>query len=68
MVFFYFLQKIIVYLSNYLKGISLNDDVIKSNNPLLVINNKINISRPPVEKLENKTVIEGAVVVKNNTM
>jgi hypothetical protein len=34
----------------------------------LVINNKINISRPPVEKIENKTVVEGAIVVKNNAI
>ena len=40
------------------------DDVLKNNNPLFVVNNKLNMSRPPVDKAENKTVIEGAFVVK----
>lgn len=52
-------------LKQYLNGISLNDDVLRDNNPLLVVNNKINISKPPVERAENKTAIEGAVAVQN---
>ena len=47
-------------LKQYLNGISLNDDVMRENNPLFVVNNKINISKPPVEQIENKTTIEGA--------
>jgi hypothetical protein len=46
-------------LKQYLDGISLNDDVLKNNNPLFVVNNKVNLARPPVEKVENKTIIEG---------
>ena len=34
-------------LKQYLDGISLNDDVLKNNNPLFVVNNKIEISKPP---------------------
>jgi hypothetical protein len=55
-------------LKQYLDGISLNDDVLKNNNPLFVVNNKVNLSRPPVEKVENKTIIEGSVAVKNTQM
>lgn len=37
-------------LKQYLDGISLNDEVLKNNNPLFVVNNKINISKVPVQK------------------
>jgi len=50
-------------LKQYLDGISLNDDVLRNNNPLLVINHKINISKPPVESKENKVIIEGTVAI-----
>ena len=46
-------------LKQYLDGISLNDDVLKNNNPLFVVNNKVNLARPPVEKVENRNIIEG---------
>lgn len=39
-------------LKQYLDGVSVNDDVINSNNPLLVINSKVNLNRPPVENME----------------
>ena len=52
-------------LKQYLDGISLNDDVLKNNNPLFVVNNKINISKLPVEPEPSKTTIEGAFVVEN---
>jgi len=55
-------------LKQYLDGISLNDDVLKHNNPLFVVNNKINLTRPPVEKIENKTIIEGAFAVKSTNL
>lgn len=55
-------------LKQYLDGISLNDDVLKNNNPLFVVNNKIEISKPPVDKPINKTTIEAAFVVQNNIM
>lgn len=55
-------------LKQYLDGVSVNDDVINANNPLLVINSKVNLNRPPVEQTEgqpHKTFIEGNVVVNN---
>ena len=45
-------------LKQYLDGISVNDDVMNSNNPLFVINNKINILQMPVEHLsKNRTIV-----------
>jgi hypothetical protein len=38
-------------LKQYLDGVSVNDDVMNANNPLLVVNNKVNLNRPPVERL-----------------
>ena len=35
-------------LKQYLDGVSVNDDVIDNDNPLLVMNNKVNLNRPPV--------------------
>ena len=52
-------------LKQYLDGISLNDDVLKNNNPLFIVNNKINMSKLPVEPAVSKTMIEGAFVVEN---
>jgi hypothetical protein len=49
-----------------------NDDVINSNNPLLVINSKVNLNRPPVESMEggqpHKTFVEGNTVINNMAM
>jgi hypothetical protein len=39
-------------LKQYLDGVSVNDDVINSNNPLLVINSKVNLNRSPVENMD----------------
>lgn len=51
-------------LKQYLDGISVNDDVMNTNNPLLVINNKINILQMPVENINrNKTIVEGNFAV-----
>ena len=49
-------------LKQYLDGISVNEDVINSANPLLVVNNKSNIVMPSqVQNLQSTTtVIEGA--------
>lgn len=59
-------------LKQYLDGVSVNDDVMNSNNPLLVVNNKVNLNRPPVERIDgdvpHKTVIEANTVVNNNAM
>ena len=46
-----------------------NDDVMNANNPLLVVNNKVNLNRPPVERMDggqpHKTVVEANVEVNN---
>ena len=55
-------------LKQYLDGVSVNDDVLNSSNPLLVVNSKVNLNRPPVERMDgvpHKTFIEGNVVVNN---
>ena len=59
-------------LKQYLDGVSVNDDVINSNNPLLVINSKVNLNRPPVERMDgqqpHRTFIEGNVAMNNIAM
>jgi hypothetical protein len=55
-------------LKQYLDGVSVNDDVLNSNNPLLVVNSKVNLNRPPVERAEghpHKTFVEGNQVINN---
>jgi len=45
--------------------------VLNSNNPLLVINSKVNLNRPPVERMDgqpHKTFVEGNTVVNNIAM
>ena len=63
-------------LKQYLDGVSVNDDVMNVNNPLLVVNNKVNLNRPPVERMgaggldqpPHKTVVEANSVVNNRAM
>lgn len=58
-------------LKQYLDGVSVNDDVMNTNNPLLVVNNKVNLNRPPVERADgqpHKTVVEANAVVNNRAM
>ena len=61
-------------LKQYLDGVSVNDDVMNANNPLLVVNNKVNLNRPPVERMgvdgqaPHKTVVEANNVVNNRAM
>lgn len=58
-------------LKQYLDGVSVNDDVLNSNNPLLVINSKVNLNRPPVERMDgqpHKTFVEGNTVINNIAM
>lgn len=58
-------------LKQYLDGVSVNDDVMNSNNPLLVVNNKVNLNKPPVERLDgppHKTVIEANQVVNSKNL
>lgn len=57
-------------LKQYLDGVSVNDDVMNANNPLLVINNKVNLNRPPVVPDEGRhiTKIEGNFEVTNQAL
>lgn len=58
-------------LKQYLDGVSVNDDVMNSNNPLMVVNNKVNLNRPPVERMDGgmgQTVIEGNQVVTSKEL
>lgn len=54
-------------LKQYLDGVSVNDDVINANNPLLVINYKVNLNRPPViaEEGRHNPYIEGNMEISN---
>lgn len=55
-------------LKQYLDGISVNDDVMNNNNPLLVVNNKINLAQMPVENevKEPTTYLEGNAIISAN--
>jgi len=56
-------------LKQYLDGVSVNDDVMNNNNPLLVVNHKVNLNRPPVERMEaGQTVVEGNMVVNSKNL
>jgi dynein regulatory complex subunit 2 len=58
-------------LKQYLDGVSVNNDVMNSNNPLLVVNNKVSLNRPPVQKLTNPLqipLVEGNHIVNNIKM
>lgn len=57
-------------LKQYLDGVSVNDDVINNSNPLLVVNNRVNLNRPPVvmEDGATTTYIEGNTVVNNTAL
>lgn len=58
-------------LKQYLDGVSVNNDVMNSSNPLLVVNNKVNLNRPPVQKMDgNNTIplIEGNFEMTNIKM
>ena len=58
-------------LKQYLDGVSVNNDVMNSNNPLLVVNNKVNLNRPPVQRLDgmtHKPLIEGNVEITNRNL
>ncbi|OMJ71319.1 hypothetical protein SteCoe_30493 [Stentor coeruleus] len=51
-------------LKQYLDGVSVNEDVMSGPNPLLVVNNRIQLNRPPVERVD-KPIIEAAHVIQN---
>ena len=46
-------------LKQFLDGISVNEDVMNSNNPLLVINGRVNLNAPLVGRAQGPAVIEG---------
>lgn len=57
-------------LKQYIDGISVNDEVLDHNNPLLVIQDRVNIKKPPAEFIEpgSTTKVEGNFVVRAYNM
>ena len=53
-------------LKQYLDGISLNDEVLRTNNPLFIVNNRIQITQEPVEEAAQPTVINANAVHSYN--
>jgi hypothetical protein len=53
-------------LKQYLDGISLNDEVLRTNNPLFIVNNRIQITQEPVEEVSPPTVINANTVHSYN--
>lgn len=53
-------------LKQYLDGISLNDEVLRTNNPLFIVNNRIQITQEPVEEANPPTVINANTVHSYN--
>ena len=53
-------------LKQYLDGISLNDEVLKSNNPLFVVNHRIQLTQEPVEEDKRPVVVDGNTVINHN--
>jgi hypothetical protein len=53
-------------LKQYLDGISLNDEVLRTNNPLFIINNRIQIAQEPVEETHAPTIIDANFVQNYN--
>ena len=49
-------------LKQYLDGISLNDEVLRTNNPLFIVNNRIQITQEPVEVAHQPTIIDANFV------
>jgi len=43
-------------LKQYLDGVSVNPDVMNSQNPLLIINNKVFLNRAPVQWIDPKSM------------
>lgn len=46
-------------LKQYLDGISVNEDVMRGPNPLLVVNGRVNLNAPPVRRTGRVPVVEG---------
>ena len=50
-------------LKQFLDGISVNAEVLAAPNPLLVVNGKANLNRPPVQRTLQPTIIDGNQMV-----
>jgi len=50
-----------------LDGCSVNDDVIRNPNPLLVINERIRLNRPVDREDREKAIVEGNAHINNIT-
>jgi hypothetical protein len=53
-------------LKQYLDGISLNDEVLRSNNPLFIVNNRIQLAQEPVQEDTKPVIVEANVVHAQN--
>jgi hypothetical protein len=54
-------------LKEYLDGCSVNDDVIRNPNPLLVVNERIRLNRPVDREEHEKAIVEGNAHINNIT-
>jgi len=52
-------------LKEYLDGCSVNDDVIRNPNPLLVVNERIRLNRPIDREQREKAIVEGSIHINN---
>eukprot|EP00743_Colponemidia_sp_Colp-15_P000222 GILK01000259.1.p1 GENE.GILK01000259.1~~GILK01000259.1.p1 ORF type:complete len:330 (-),score=82.05 GILK01000259.1:229-1095(-) len=50
-------QDLRLILKQYLDGISVNNNVMNSLNPLMVVNGRVNLNRPPVRRMDVPSVI-----------
>ena len=50
-------------LKQFLDGISVNAEVLAAPNPLLVVNGKANLNRPPVQRMLQPTIVDGNQMV-----
>ncbi len=53
-------------LKQYLDGISLNDEVLRSNNPLFIVNNRIQLAQEPIQEDTKPVIVEANVVHAQN--
>ncbi len=53
-------------LKQYLDGISLNDEVLRSNNPLFIVNNRIQLAQEPVQEDTKPVIVDANVVHSQN--
>ena len=53
-------------LKEYLDGISLNDEVLKTDNPLFIVNHRIQLNQEPVEEDKKPVVVDGNTFTNQN--